>query len=102
MNDDIAVTAANFRAVRLKDCMAALDLMLAKTQQTLAELEPCARHEHEHARPEPSGILQMYVSRLDQSAETRCRNLRSTMRAIERERHRAQNELSAVLQVDES
>jgi hypothetical protein len=93
MHDDVMAGSENFRAVRLRNCIAALDLMTAKTQQMLAELELGARDEVAPLKPNRSSILQLYVSRLDQSIEARCQNLRSTLRAIERERLRAQNEL---------
>ena len=99
MNDDLA-TATNFRSVQLTNRIAALDLMKAKTREMLEELEPDATHEREHSGSRSSSILQMYVSRLDQSAEVRCQNLRSTLRAIERERVRAKSELNMASLVD--
>jgi len=102
MSENLALSAADFRAAQLKTCIAALDLMTAETQKMLAELEPCAGHEHEQVKAERSSILQLYVARVDQSAETRCRNLRSTLRAIERERDRAQYQLATTLRADEN
>lgn len=84
----------DFRASRLRQCIAALDLMTAKTEQMLSDLESHVPIDAEHVRPERSNILQMYVTRIDQSVENRCRNLRSTLRAIDRERQRAQSELN--------
>ena len=98
-NEDLAVTSESFRVVQLKNCIAALDLMAEKTRQLLTDLEGSVEYEHEHLGPEPSGILQMYVSRVDRSIENRCGNLRSTLRAIERERLRAQNEIDVASRV---
>ena len=82
-----------FRAAQLRNCIAALDLLTTKTQQMLADLEPYVEDRPEPSSPQGTSILQMYVSRIDQSVETRCKNLRATLRAIERERLVAQREL---------
>ena len=102
LSDASAVTPANFRAARLRNCIAALDLMTAKTQQLLAELEPDAKLEQERPKPERSSILQLYVSRVDDTVERRCENLRATLHAIERERVNAEIELGVALRATEA
>ena len=97
MNADTPLPSGQFHAVRLKNYMAALERMKAETQHMLTELEARAPPERENPKPERSNIMQMYLSRLGQSTEARCQNLRATLNAIERERLSVQNELDVAV-----
>src|SRR5450631_4008355 len=100
MSENRPIPSGNFRAVGLKLYIASLCRMKADTQQELTNLETGVLRERERMRLEHSNFSDISLSHLDLSTETRCRNLRMTLDAIERERARAQSELGVELQVD--